>query len=131
MASCFNTTQVHVDGKIVTYIVKVRMVSEKGERWVKEYEVFYNGKEIEVQCICNLFNFKGILCRHALSALNNNEAAVSKEHYKVALEALAEAMNKVKQVEGCELRNTPTSTPPGAIDDGVKVQDPVRSKRVW
>ncbi|KAF9618703.1 hypothetical protein IFM89_002398 [Coptis chinensis] len=123
MDSCFNTTQVRVDGQIVTYIVKVRMVSEKGERWLKEYKT---PMMLKVIIRCN--GMHDNIYKYAIKFFE--EAVVSKEHYKVALEALAEAMNKVKQVESCELSNTPTSTPPGATDNGVKVQDPVRSKRI-
>ncbi|XP_042505004.1 protein FAR1-RELATED SEQUENCE 6-like isoform X2 [Macadamia integrifolia] len=70
MLSCFNTTQVHVDGPVITYTVKER--AEGNESEIKDYEVLYNTVEVEVHCICNQFNFKGYLCRHALSVLHYN-----------------------------------------------------------
>ncbi|XP_042494269.1 protein FAR1-RELATED SEQUENCE 6-like [Macadamia integrifolia] len=72
MFSCFNTTQVHVDGPVTVYIVKERVDGEGGRREIRDYEVLYSAAEVEVRCICNLFNFKGYLCRHALTVLNYN-----------------------------------------------------------
>ncbi|KAJ4952549.1 hypothetical protein NE237_029381 [Protea cynaroides] len=72
MFSCFNTTQVHVDGPVTVYIVKERVDGEGGRREIKDYEVLYSAAEVEVRCMCNLFNFQGYLCRHALTVLNYN-----------------------------------------------------------
>ncbi|KAF5196999.1 Far1-related sequence [Thalictrum thalictroides] len=112
--------------------------------------------------MCGFFNFKGYLCRHALSVLNYNgveeipaqyivarwrndfkhtrllndstnsgdvnrkdqwydrlyrcaaqiveEGAISLEHYKVALQALEESLNKVCLAEEIESRMTLTPT---------------------
>ena len=72
MYSCFSTRQLNADGPIFTYIVKDQVEVERNRREARDYEVFYNATEMEVLCICGLFNFKGYLCRHALSVLNQN-----------------------------------------------------------
>ncbi|KAK4394947.1 protein FAR1-RELATED SEQUENCE 6 [Sesamum angolense] len=72
MYSCFNTKQVNSDGPIMTFVVKERKEVEGNDKEVKHYEVLYEATQIDVRCICSLFNFKGFLCRHALSVLNYN-----------------------------------------------------------
>ncbi|PIN09368.1 hypothetical protein CDL12_18046 [Handroanthus impetiginosus] len=72
MYSCFNTKQVTINGPIVTFVVKERIEVEGSEKEVRHYEVLYETTQNEVRCICSLFNFKGYLCRHALSVLNYN-----------------------------------------------------------
>ncbi|XP_022982131.1 protein FAR1-RELATED SEQUENCE 6-like isoform X1 [Cucurbita maxima] len=72
MYSCFNTRQVSVNGPIVTYIVKERIEVEGNEKEVKYFEVLYETTEVDIRCICSLFNYKGYLCRHALNVLNYN-----------------------------------------------------------
>ncbi|KAH7840486.1 hypothetical protein Vadar_017564 [Vaccinium darrowii] len=72
MYSCFNTRQVNVNGPIITYVVKERVEIEGREKEVRNYEVLYETTEVDIRCICSLFNFKGYLCRHALNVLNYN-----------------------------------------------------------
>lgn len=72
MYSCFNTRQVNVNGPIVTYVVKERVEIEGREKEVRNYEVLYETTEVDIRCICSLFNFKGYLCRHTLNVLNYN-----------------------------------------------------------
>ncbi|CAK9170378.1 unnamed protein product [Ilex paraguariensis] len=72
MYSCFNTKQVSVNGPIITYIVKERVEVGGGEKEVRYYEVLYETTQVEIRCICSLFNFKGYLCRHVLNVLNYN-----------------------------------------------------------
>ncbi|XAR70988.1 hypothetical protein NMG60_11028051 [Bertholletia excelsa] len=72
MYSCFNTRQVNVNGPIVTYVVKERVEVEGSEKEVRCYEVLYETTQVDIRCICSLFNFKGYLCRHALNVLNYN-----------------------------------------------------------
>ncbi|KAG7014148.1 Protein FAR1-RELATED SEQUENCE 6, partial [Cucurbita argyrosperma subsp. argyrosperma] len=72
MYSCFSTTQFQVDGPLVIFLVKERIVSEGNRREIREYEVLYNRTAGEVRCICSCFNFYGYLCRHALCVLNFN-----------------------------------------------------------
>lgn len=72
MYSCFNTRQVNVNGAIVTYIVKERVEVGGNEKEVKYHEVLYETTQVDIRCICSLFNYKGYLCRHALNVLNYN-----------------------------------------------------------
>ncbi|XP_008788240.2 protein FAR1-RELATED SEQUENCE 6-like isoform X1 [Phoenix dactylifera] len=59
---------VKVDGPISTFEVKECAFMEGGENAQdRHYEVFYNVDEFDVHCICGSFEFRGILCRHALS----------------------------------------------------------------
>lgn len=72
MYSCFNTRQVSINGPIMTYIVKERVEVEGNEKEVRNYEVLYETTQVDIRCICSLFNYKGYLCRHALNVLNYN-----------------------------------------------------------
>lgn len=71
MSSCFGITQIHANGPIITYIVKEHE-NEGDMREIGNFEVVYDKTGAEVRCICNCFNFKGYLCRHALCVLNYN-----------------------------------------------------------
>ncbi|KAG8481976.1 hypothetical protein CXB51_026897 [Gossypium anomalum] len=151
MYSCFSTTQLHVDGPIIIFLVKERVLAEGNRREIRDYEVLYNRSASEVRCICSCFNFYGYLCRHALCVLNFNgveevpskyilsrwkkdykrfyvpdqgsynidsidhmqwfnqlyrsalqvveEGAISLDHYKVALQAFEDSLNRVHVVE--------------------------------
>ncbi|KNA14675.1 hypothetical protein SOVF_105280 [Spinacia oleracea] len=72
MYSCFSTTQLHVDGPYIIFLVKERFLGEGNRREIRDYEVYYNRGSAEVRCICSCFNFNGYLCRHALCVLNFN-----------------------------------------------------------
>ncbi|KAL2936351.1 Protein FAR1-RELATED SEQUENCE 6 [Bienertia sinuspersici] len=72
MYSCFSTTQLHIDGPYVIFLVKERLLGEGNRREIRDYEVYYNRGSAEVRCICSCFNFNGYLCRHALCVLNFN-----------------------------------------------------------
>ncbi|KAD2806154.1 hypothetical protein E3N88_39531 [Mikania micrantha] len=72
MYSCFSTTQLHVDGSFIIFLVKERVLAGENRREIKDYEVFYNRGAADVRCICSCFNFNGYLCRHALCVLNFN-----------------------------------------------------------
>lgn len=151
MYSCFSTTQIHVDGPYVIFLVKERVLGEGNRREIRDYEVYYNRGSAEVVCICSCFNFSGYLCRHALCVLNYNgveeippkyilprwkkdykrlyapdhansnidhcdriqwfnqlyrsalrvveEGVISLDHYKTALQAFEESLNRVHNVE--------------------------------
>lgn len=151
MYSCFSTTQLHIDGPIVIFLVKERVHGEGNRREIRDYEVLYNRSAGEVRCICSCFNFYGYLCRHALCVLNFNgveevpskyilprwkkdykrvhiphlgsgditigeqvqrfnqlfhsalqiveEGVISLEHYKTALQAFEESLERVHQVD--------------------------------
>lgn len=81
MYSCFNTRQVTANGPIITYIVKERVEVEGNEKEVKNYEVLYETSQVDIRCICSLFNYKGYLCRHALNVLNYNGVEEIPSHY--------------------------------------------------
>ncbi|KAL6335458.1 hypothetical protein AAG906_029701 [Vitis piasezkii] len=49
-----------------------REVEEYTLEETRDYEVSFDTSEMEVFCVCGLFNFKGYLCRHALTVLNQN-----------------------------------------------------------
>ena len=72
MYSCFSTTQLHVEGPVVLFLVKERVMVEANRREIRDFEVLYNRAAAEVRCICSCFNFYGYLCRHALCVLNFN-----------------------------------------------------------
>ncbi|KAH1144780.1 hypothetical protein AAZX31_15G002000 [Glycine max] len=72
MFSCFNSRQINADGPVVTYIVQEQVEVEGNQRDARDYKVCYNEAEMEVLCICGLFNFRGYLCRHALFILSQN-----------------------------------------------------------
>lgn len=59
-----NCTELSRNGSIVTYTVTVI-----GKERKFDYRVMYNSAEKEVWCICRSFQFKGILCSHALAVL--------------------------------------------------------------
>lgn len=81
MYSCFNTRQVNVNGPIITYIVKERVEVEGNEKEVRCYEVLYETTQVDIRCICSLFNYRGYLCRHALNVLNYNGVEVIPSRY--------------------------------------------------
>ncbi|KAL0415371.1 UNVERIFIED_CONTAM: protein FAR1-RELATED SEQUENCE 6 [Sesamum latifolium] len=71
MSGCFSVTQIHANGPIFTYMIKERD-AEGDTREAKNFEVVYDKVGVEVRCICSCFNFRGYLCRHALTVLNYN-----------------------------------------------------------
>ncbi|XP_059640548.1 protein FAR1-RELATED SEQUENCE 6-like [Cornus florida] len=67
-----NVSFVKVDGQIVTFQVRENVtVGDGSSRRMDIYNVLYNKVECEVKCICRLFEFKGILCRHAIAVLSD------------------------------------------------------------
>ncbi|KAF8398856.1 hypothetical protein HHK36_014720 [Tetracentron sinense] len=67
------TRLVKVNGPIITFAVKERAIGKNGKMLEpKVYEVLFNTIEVEVRCICNLFEHKGILCKHSLCVLNEH-----------------------------------------------------------
>ncbi|KAH7547421.1 hypothetical protein FEM48_Zijuj01G0308300 [Ziziphus jujuba var. spinosa] len=72
MYSCLCTRQLNVDGPIITYIVKEQIEVEGHSRETRDYEVFYNPSDMEVLCVCGIFNFRGYLCRHSMAVLSQN-----------------------------------------------------------
>ncbi|XP_068660353.1 protein FAR1-RELATED SEQUENCE 6-like [Aristolochia californica] len=65
---------VRVDDAVAAFEVKERRMVKEGTKMEHlKYEVLYNANEMGVVCICRSFEFRGILCRHALSVLNFQE----------------------------------------------------------
>ncbi|KAG1331271.1 protein FAR1-RELATED SEQUENCE 6 [Cocos nucifera] len=56
------------DGPVSTFDVKECIFLDDGKRTMnRNHGVLFNVEQKEVQCICGSFQFRGILCRHALS----------------------------------------------------------------
>lgn len=72
MYSCFCSRQPNADGPIMTQVVKEQIEVDGNGRETRDYEVLFNPQDMELLCICGIFNFRGYLCRHALSVLNQN-----------------------------------------------------------
>ncbi|KAH9666864.1 protein FAR1-RELATED SEQUENCE 6 [Citrus sinensis] len=71
MYSCYSTKHVSADGPI-TYIVKEEFEVGSNEKDSRAFDVLYNASNLEVLCVCGLFNFRGYLCRHILCVLNQS-----------------------------------------------------------
>ncbi|XP_028085358.1 protein FAR-RED IMPAIRED RESPONSE 1-like [Camellia sinensis] len=56
------------EGSICTYHVREAILSGEGMNKV-EFVVYCNSIECELQCMCRLFEFRGIMCAHSLSVL--------------------------------------------------------------
>ncbi|KAJ0075632.1 hypothetical protein Patl1_34586 [Pistacia atlantica] len=81
MYSCFSTRHMNAEGPIVTYIVKEEFEVDGSRRDSRVFDVLYNPSEMEVLCVCGMFNFRGYLCRHILSVLNQNGVLEIPSHY--------------------------------------------------
>ncbi|XP_028085338.1 protein FAR-RED IMPAIRED RESPONSE 1-like [Camellia sinensis] len=55
-------------GAICTYHVREAVVVGEGMKKV-EFVVYFNSIECELQCMCRLFEFRGIMCAHSLCVL--------------------------------------------------------------
>ncbi|XP_073145285.1 protein FAR1-RELATED SEQUENCE 8-like [Henckelia pumila] len=71
MANCLLVTQIHANGAVITYMVKERN-TEGDAQESRNFEVVFDKVGLDVRCICSCFNFRGYLCRHALTVLNHN-----------------------------------------------------------
>ncbi|XP_028070209.1 protein FAR-RED IMPAIRED RESPONSE 1-like [Camellia sinensis] len=56
------------EGPICTYHVRDAIVVGEGMKKV-EFVVYFNSTKCELQCMCRLFEFRGIMCAHSLSVL--------------------------------------------------------------
>ncbi|GMP48892.1 hypothetical protein CsSME_00016081 [Camellia sinensis var. sinensis] len=63
-----NPLLVKEEGSISTYHVKEFVVVDEKLKPM-EFVVYYNSTECEVQCMCRLFEFRGIMCGHSLCVL--------------------------------------------------------------
>lgn len=80
MSNCYDVTQIHVNGPIITYMVRERESLADGEG-NGNFEVVFDKVGLEVRCICSCFNFKGYLCGHALRILKFNGIDEVPNHY--------------------------------------------------
>ncbi|XP_020268794.1 protein FAR1-RELATED SEQUENCE 6-like isoform X2 [Asparagus officinalis] len=65
---------IKIDGSVSVFKVREHAYIENGENIeAKGHEVVYNIDGFQIQCDCNFFHFKGILCRHALSVFKLNQ----------------------------------------------------------
>ncbi|KAM0949220.1 putative transcription factor FAR family [Dioscorea sansibarensis] len=65
---------VKTDGPISIFEVKERVrVKEAKTMEQKKFEVVCDAQEMDIRCICSSFQYKGILCRHALSVYNHQD----------------------------------------------------------
>ncbi|KAL7220215.1 hypothetical protein ACSBR2_013142 [Camellia fascicularis] len=67
-----NISFVKQEGCIFTFEVE-DSVKVGDSRKEVNFSLYYNEKECEVHCLCHLFEFRGILCRHAIVVLNKNK----------------------------------------------------------
>ncbi|KAK8930863.1 Protein FAR1-RELATED SEQUENCE 6 [Platanthera zijinensis] len=66
---------IKVEGTISTFDVKECIFLDDGKKTMnRNHGVLYNSEERDVQCICGSFQFRGILCRHALSVFKLQQA---------------------------------------------------------
>ncbi|XP_057461105.1 protein FAR1-RELATED SEQUENCE 6-like [Actinidia eriantha] len=64
-----NICFVKIEGSISTFQVKDYAKKKDGSRRKVVYDVLYNEAECDVRCLCHLFEFRGILCRHTIAVL--------------------------------------------------------------
>ncbi|XP_057463782.1 protein FAR1-RELATED SEQUENCE 6-like isoform X2 [Actinidia eriantha] len=67
-----NASFVKEEGCISTFEVEDSIKVGDSRKDVS-YNVYYNNKECEVHCSCRLFEFRGILCRHAVAILHKKK----------------------------------------------------------
>jgi hypothetical protein len=92
--SKFKEFQVELTGKIyceiehcqeglgvTEYIIRELIWLEDGRKIAKFFNVIYHAENCEVICSCQLFVFKGILCRHALSVLIRQDVNLLPDKY--------------------------------------------------
>ncbi|XP_059669005.1 protein FAR-RED IMPAIRED RESPONSE 1-like [Cornus florida] len=77
-----NTSLIKREKYTSTFEVREQKFGTGGVFWKEvTYEVFYNAIECEVRCLCHLFEFRGILCRHAISVIMQEKVYEVPSHY--------------------------------------------------
>ena len=67
---------------ILEYVGLIYKISESyGSGKKKIFEVVFEEAECEVNCICSKFQFRRILCRHAISVLIRHDIEILPEMY--------------------------------------------------
>ena len=59
-------------------IKSLKMMKKNRE---KTFTVIFEKDEGEVRCVCLMFEYKGILCRHAIAVLSRNRIKLLPEKY--------------------------------------------------
>ncbi|KAG9447110.1 hypothetical protein H6P81_013238 [Aristolochia fimbriata] len=86
----FKKFQVEVSGIAACHIIDVQQEGTTASYMVKDleamkdYSVAWNSSENKVSCICQLFEFRGFLCRHAMTALVASSVYQIPPHYILA-----------------------------------------------
>ncbi|EHA8588996.1 protein FAR1-RELATED SEQUENCE 6 [Cocos nucifera] len=77
-----DVSPIKVDESLITFEVRECSYIEDGKRTEKkDHEVLYDADKLQVQCICGSFQFRGILCRHALSVFKLQQVFEIPSHY--------------------------------------------------
>ncbi|XP_059640286.1 protein FAR1-RELATED SEQUENCE 6-like [Cornus florida] len=77
-----NVSVIKREGPMSTFEVTESVVQKDGIYSEEmNYEVVYNETECKVQCLCHLFEFQGILCRHAISVMMKEKMNEVPSHY--------------------------------------------------
>jgi hypothetical protein len=67
--------------KVVRGSEEVKYKIQDEEATMRFFEVRFNSSKCLVGCVCRMFEFKGILCRHALFVLSQKSVTVLLERY--------------------------------------------------
>ena len=59
----------------------MKSMNHLGKERKKSFEVVFDETECEVRCIYSKFQFRGIVCRHALSVLIQHDVELLPEMY--------------------------------------------------
>ncbi|XWS17831.1 hypothetical protein CRYUN_Cryun33cG0102000 [Craigia yunnanensis] len=98
MYSCFNTSQVSVNGSIITYIVKERVEIEGNEE-ARNYEVLFETDQACIECSLTITAWKKSPQAIYYLGVPVVGGAQSQEHYKIALHELQELLNRFNLVD--------------------------------
>ncbi|XP_068665598.1 protein FAR1-RELATED SEQUENCE 4-like [Aristolochia californica] len=102
----FKKFQVEVSGIAACHIISFQQEGTSTSYMVKDleamkdYTVKWNISETKVSCICQLFEFRGFLCRHAMTALVASSIYKIPSHYILA-RWTKDAKNRKNLDHGC------------------------------
>ncbi|KAK9121031.1 hypothetical protein Syun_018648 [Stephania yunnanensis] len=72
MVNC-RVKRLELNGPVSRYEVRDRRIHDGTRAVVRNFEVWFHASEFQVQCICRSFEFRGILCCHAMAVLDFND----------------------------------------------------------
>ncbi|KAM1252255.1 hypothetical protein ACFX13_041124 [Malus domestica] len=72
---------IETDNAILEYQIAERILIKENKKKTVNFKVQFNEREIEVNCNCGKFEFKGILCRHALYVLGHRDIDFMPDKY--------------------------------------------------